>query len=134
MTWGIETAATGTLLYERLNAHGRLCLNTVPDERKYGTVHLLLYLLKSMSLDDFIAGLEHLYDRLFATEVLRRRFARSREVLGNLAAAYFAFRVNLDWQHVFRHLIENAKTLRASGEYDRALWQYRQQHASATVA
>ncbi len=127
-------ACAGDALYERLQADGRLFRNRFPEDWKYGTAHHLLYLLKSMPLDDFIAGLEHLYERLYTTEMLRRRFHRSREVLGNLAAAYFAFRVNLDWQHVFRHLIENAKTLRASGEYDRALWQYRREHAAATVA
>jgi len=35
---------------------------------------------------------------------------------------------------VFKHLIQNAKELRDSGEYDRALWRYRQEHATATVA
>ena len=134
MTCGIETPAPGTRFYDRLQAEGRLFRNRFPDDWQYGTAHHLLYLLKSMPLDDFIAGLERLYARLYTTEVLRKRFARAREVLGNLAAAYFAFRVNLDWQQVFQHLIQNAKTLRESGEYDRALWRYRREHATATVA
>jgi radical SAM superfamily enzyme YgiQ (UPF0313 family) len=134
MTCGIETPAPGTPFYQRLQTEGRIFRNHYPEDWKYGTAHHLLYLLKSMSLDDFIAGLEHLYERLYTTETLRRRFARAREVLGNLAAAYFAFRVNLDWQLVFRHLIENARALRESGEYDRALRQYRRQQVRATVA
>jgi len=33
----------------------------------------------------------------------------------------FAFRVNLDWQSVYQHLIQNLKELQASGFYDEAL-------------
>src|SRR5262245_58791156 len=61
MTCGIETPAPGTRFYERLQAEGRLFRNRFPADWQYGTAHHLLYLLKSMSLDDFIAGLEHLY-------------------------------------------------------------------------
>src|SRR5262249_30416387 len=132
MTCGIETPAPGTRFYERLQADGRLFRNRFPEDWQYGTAHHLLYLLQSMPLDDSSAGLEPLYGRLYTAGVLGKRFARAREVRGTLAAASFAFRVTLDWQLVFRHLTQNAKALRDPGEYDRALWRYRQEHATAT--
>jgi len=36
----------------------------------------------------------------------------------------FAFRVNLDWQEVYKHLLENLRVLQASGDYERALERY----------
>ena len=41
-------------------------------------------------------------------------------------AAMFAFRVNLDWQSVYQHLIQNLKELQASGFYNEALKRYNQ--------
>jgi radical SAM superfamily enzyme YgiQ (UPF0313 family) len=134
MTCGLETPAPGTKFYDRLAAEGRIFRNNYPQDWQYGTAHHLLYLLKSMPLDEFIGGLEHMYDRLYTTEALRQRFARSRETLDNLAAAYFAFKVNLDWQQVFQHLIGNLKDLRESGEYEQALWRYQQQHGAAVAS
>jgi hypothetical protein len=44
--------------------------------------------------------------------------------MNNLNAAMFAFRVNLDWQEVYKHLLENLRVLQASGDYERALERY----------
>jgi hypothetical protein len=44
----------------------------------------------------------------------------------NMNAAMFAFRVNLDWQTVYQHLIQNLKELQTTGFYNEALKQYNQ--------
>jgi len=121
MTNGLATPFPGTRLYDRLMAEGRVFRNNYPWDWKYYTAHHLLYTLKSMTLDQLIESYEHLYDRLYTTEMLRKRFARSRAALQNMNSAVFAFRVNLDWQGVYRHIIENLKALRDSGDYERAL-------------
>lgn len=131
MTCGLETPAPGTLFYKRLDAEGRIFRNNYPDDWQLGNAHNLMHLMKTMSLPELIDGLEHLYQRLYTTEMLRKRFATSRAVLRNTNAAMFAFRVNLDWQQVFRHIIDNLKKLQASGDYDRALERWRSKAVSA---
>ena len=121
MTCGIETPAPGTPFYKRLDVEGRLFRNHYPQDWQLGNAHNLMHIMKSLTLEELIDGLERLYHRLYTTEVLRKRFATSRQVLQNMNAAMFAFRVNLDWQQVFRHIIDNLRKLQASGEYERAL-------------
>ena len=81
-----------------------------------------------MSLHELIDGFQYLYDKIYSTEVLRQRFQNAKEVhKDNMNAAMFAFRVNLDWQSVYQHLIQNLKELQASGSYDEALKCYNAQ-------
>ncbi|MBI2559711.1 MAG: hypothetical protein HYW14_01070, partial [Planctomycetes bacterium] len=98
----------------------------------YYTSHHLTYILKKMSIQELIDGLELVYEKLYSTEVLRKRFQNSKAVLNNMNSALFAFRVNLDWQNVFSHLIANVKELRNSGVYDTALKQYIEKNASCS--
>jgi radical SAM superfamily enzyme YgiQ (UPF0313 family) len=121
MTCGLETPAPGTPYYRRLDAEGRIFRNDYPYDYELGNAYNLMHVMKSLTLQELIDGLEHLYNRLYTTEMLRKRFANSGAVLQNMNAAMFAFRVNLDWQKVFRHLIENLRKLQASGDYERAL-------------
>jgi len=81
-----------------------------------------------MSLQELIDGFQYLFDKIYSTEVLRKRFQNAKEILGikNMNAAMFAFRVNLDWQNVYQHLIQNLKELQSSGFYDEALKKYNQ--------
>ncbi len=51
-------------------------------------------------------------------------FRAAKDEMNNLNAAMFAFRVNLDWQEVYKHLLENLRNLQASGDYERALERY----------
>lgn len=127
MTCGILCPFINTPLYHRLNGEARLFRTNFPEDWKYYTSHHLTYVLKNMSLQELIDGFQYLYDRIYATEVLRQRFQHAKEVLkDNMNAAMFAFRVNLDWQSVYQHLIQNLKELQTSGFYDEALKQYNQ--------
>lgn len=128
MTCGILCPFINTPLYHRLKNENRLFRTNFPDDWKYYTSHHLTYILKNMSLQELIDGFQYLYDKIYATEVLRRRFQNAKEILGgnNMNAAMFAFRVNLDWQNVYQHLIQNLKELQASGYYDEMLKLYNQ--------
>ena len=121
MTCGLATPFPGTKLYDRLMAEGRIFRNNYPHDWQLYTAHHLLYTLKSMTLDELIDSFEMIYNRLYSTEALRERFRKSRARLQNENAALFAFRVNLDWQNVYKHIISNLKALRESGDYERAL-------------
>ncbi len=121
MTCGVLTPFFQTPLFKRLQSEGRIFRNNYPDDWLYYTSHHLTYHLKGMSLEELIEGFEILYNRLYATEVLRERFRRSRSELDNDNSAMFAFRVNIDWQTVFRHLIDNLKSLLDSGIYYKTL-------------
>lgn len=121
MTLGIESPSPGTPFWTRLMKEGRIFRTNFPHDWKYYNAHHLLNTLKSVPLEDLVDGLKRMYDRLFTTEVLRKRFKNSVSSLGNMNAAMFAFKVNLDWQRVFRHIIHNLRELQDSGDYDRAL-------------
>lgn len=125
MTCGILCPFINTPLYHRLNSDNRLFRTNFPGDWKYYTSHHLTYVLKNMSLQELIDGFQYLYDKIYATEVLRQRFQNAKDVLSkNMNAAMFAFRVNLDWQNVYQHLIQNLKELQASGFYDEVLKLY----------
>ncbi len=128
MTCGILCPFINTPLYMRLKSDGRLFRTNFPEDWKYYTSHHLTYILKNMSLQELIDGFQYLFDKIYSTEVLRKRFQNAREILGikNMNAAMFAFRVNLDWQNVYQHLIQNLKELQSSGFYDEALKKYNQ--------
>ncbi|MDR4508795.1 MAG: B12-binding domain-containing radical SAM protein [Candidatus Brocadiaceae bacterium] len=125
MTCGILCPFINTPLYNRLKRDGRLFRTNFPEDWKYYTSHHLTYILKSLSLQDLINGFQYLYDKIFSTEILRKRFHSAKDELNNnMNAAMFAFRVNLDWQSVYQHLIQNLKELQTSGYYDDALQRY----------
>jgi len=128
MTCGILCPFINTPLYMRLKGDGRLFRTNFPEDWKYYTSHHLTYILKNMSLQELIDGFQYLFDKIYSTEVLRKRFQNAKEILGikNMNAAMFAFRVNLDWQNVYQHLIQNLKELQSSGFYDEALKKYNQ--------
>lgn len=129
MTCGLETPAPGTSYYKRLQAEERLFRNNFPVDWQFTNAHHLMHLMKKLTLTELIEGLEYLYERLYTTEMLRKRFRISQQRLQNPNASMFAFRVNLDWQKVFLHIIENLKTLRESGHYERALREWQLQTA-----
>ncbi len=127
MTCGILCPFINTPLYHRLNNDGRLFRTNFPADWKYYTSHHLTYILKNMTLQEIIDGFQYLYDQIYDTHVLRKRFQNAKEVLAdNMNAAMFAFRVNLDWQSVYQHLIQNLKELQTSGFYDEMLKQHKQ--------
>ena len=124
MTCGILCPFINSNLYKRFVSENRIFRNNYPDDWKYYTSAHLTYILKQLSLQDLIEGFEYIYEKIYSTDVLRMRFRNAKDVLKNNNAAMFGFKVNLDWQTVFQHLIDNLKDLRDSGEYDKAQEQF----------
>ncbi len=120
-TCGILCPFINTPLYKRLEQENRLFRTSFPEDWVYYTSHHLVYVLKKLSLQELIDGLERFYQRLYSTEAIRKRFQNSRDVLKNDNSSLFALKVNWDWRNVFKHLLENLKNLQASGIYDVAL-------------
>lgn len=121
MTCGILCPFINTPLYKRLDTENRLFRNNFPEDWVYYTSHHLVYILNRLPLQELIEGMEALYERLYSTEVIRKRFQNSRSVLDNMNSAMFALKVNWDWRHVFKHMLDNLKNLQSSGVYDVAL-------------
>jgi hypothetical protein len=80
--------------------------------------------LSKLSLQEFIDGIEYVYNNIYSTDVIRKKFREAKDELNNPNAAMFALRVNLDWQEVYKHLLENLRELQASGDYEEALERY----------
>lgn len=124
MTCGILCPFINTPLQKRLDGENRLFRTNFPEDWIYYTSHHLTYILSKLSLQEFIDGMEYIYDNIYSTEVIRKRFREAKTELNNLNAAMFAFRVSLDWQYVYEHLLKNLKDLQASGVYEEALERY----------
>jgi radical SAM superfamily enzyme YgiQ (UPF0313 family) len=124
MTCGILCPFINTPLQKRLDGDNRLFRTNFPEDWIYYTSHHLTYVLSKLTLQEFIDGIEYVYKNIYSTEVIRKKFRAAKDEMNNLNAAMFAFRVNLDWQEVYKHLLENLRDLQASGDYERALERY----------
>jgi radical SAM superfamily enzyme YgiQ (UPF0313 family) len=120
MTFGLLTSMPGSQLWKRLDQEGRKIRTNFPEDWVYYNSGHLTHLLDSMSLEDFIDGMQYVYDSLFDKKVLRERAFESRRRTGNSVNSMFAFRINLDWKGVFEHALKNLRALQESGIYHEA--------------
>jgi radical SAM superfamily enzyme YgiQ (UPF0313 family) len=121
MTFGFLTAMPRTRLFSELQKQGRLFRTSFPDDWIYYSSGHLIHTLEKLSLDEFIAGMEYVYESLFDKHALRERARESVRRTGSTFNSMFAYRVNLDWKNVFRNVIGNLHTLRDSGVYHATL-------------
>ena len=77
-----------------------------------------------MTLDEFIDGMQYVYDHLYGEKNLRERFVTSLKRNGSRRTAMFAYKVGCDWDKVFRQVLANLHKLRESGLYQR-IWRER---------
>jgi len=117
MTFGLLTAMPGSHLWKRLEGEGRRIRTNFPDDWIYYNSGHLTHLLDNMSLDDFVDGMQYVYDNLFNKQILRERAFDGRKRTGNSFNSMFAYRINLDWRGVFEHVLENLRALQESGIY-----------------
>lgn len=116
-TFGIYTPMSGTASFARLASEGRMFRTSFPDDWFYYNSGHLVYQLRSMPLEKFIEGLTYVYESIFSPASLRERFRTSIARTNNVKTAAFAYRVNLDWRHVFEANLWELKKLLASGLY-----------------
>jgi radical SAM superfamily enzyme YgiQ (UPF0313 family) len=117
LTYGISTPLPKTPMHKRLFEDGRIFRTNYPEDWfHYGTDHIT-YKLDKMTLEDFILGMQYVYDHLYTKEALRDRFRRSIKATGNPRTSLFAYRVGQDWQKVFQQVLTNLHALYDSGDY-----------------
>src|SRR5882724_3446529 len=117
MTYGIYCPMPRTALFKRLHAAGRIFRNNFPDDWYYYDSGHLVHRLSTMTLEEFIEGMQYVYDNLYNPKVLRERFRNSVKATGNPRNSMFAYRVNQDWDTVYKHNMGSLVRLYESGDY-----------------
>jgi radical SAM superfamily enzyme YgiQ (UPF0313 family) len=117
MTFGLLTSMPGTHLGKRLAEEGRAIRQNFPDDWIYYNSGHLTHLLENLSLEQFIDGMQYVYDNLYNKQILRERAFDGRRRTGNSFNSMFAYRINLDWKGVFEHVLMNLRLLQESGIY-----------------
>jgi hypothetical protein len=99
----------------------RLLRPNFPDDWWYYDTAHLTHTLSHMSLEDFVEGMQYVYDNLYGAENLRNRFIKTLKANGSRRTAMFAYKVGSDWDKVFRQVLDNLYELQASGLYERTM-------------
>jgi radical SAM superfamily enzyme YgiQ (UPF0313 family) len=116
-TFGIYTPMPDTELFHRLSKEQRIFRTSFPEDWYYYNSGHLVFRLKTLTLDQYIDGLTHVYRSIYTPEALRERYKRTLAATGNLKSATFAYRVGLDWKVVFEANLHELHALRESGRY-----------------
>ncbi|MCR4292605.1 MAG: radical SAM protein [Candidatus Kuenenia sp.] len=117
LTFGINCPFPKTQLYQRLDSEKRIFRKNYPDDWEYYDTAHVVHRLVDMTLEDFIEGMQYVYDHIYAGNNLRKRFRNSIKTTNNPRNSMFAFRVGSDWQQVFSQVLENLRLLYDSGDY-----------------
>lgn len=117
LTFGIDCPFPNTPLFHRLNGENRIFRNDFPSDWKYYDTAHVVHRFIDMTLEDFISGMQYVYDHVYAGDNLRTRFRNSIKTTGNPRNAMFAFRVGSDWKQVFEQVLDSLKELYDSGAY-----------------
>ncbi|GJQ48728.1 putative bacteriochlorophyllide d C-12(1)-methyltransferase [Candidatus Kuenenia stuttgartiensis] len=117
LTFGINCPFPKTQLYKRLDSEKRIFRKNYPDDWEYYDTAHVVHRLVDMTLEDFIEGMQYVYDHIYAGDNLRKRFRNSIKTTNNPRNSMFAFRVGSDWQQVFDQVLENLRLLYDSGDY-----------------
>ena len=106
-----------------MKAENRLLRENFPDDWSYYDTAHLTHTLSHMTLDDFIEGMQYVYEHLYAGSALRDRFVKSLKANKSRRTAMFAYKVGCDWDKVFRQVLDSLCELRESGLYERTMKQ-----------
>ncbi|MBM4053156.1 MAG: B12-binding domain-containing radical SAM protein [Planctomycetes bacterium] len=117
LTFGINCPFPKTQLYQRLDSEKRIFRKNYPDDWEYYDTAHVVHRLVDMTLEDFIEGMQYVYDHIYAGDNLRKRFRNSINTTKNPKNSMFAFRVGSDWRQVFDQVLENLRLLYDSGDY-----------------
>jgi radical SAM superfamily enzyme YgiQ (UPF0313 family) len=117
LTFGINCPFPKTQLYSRLDSEKRIFRKNYPEDWQYYDTAHVVHRLVDMTLEDFIEGMQYVYDHVYAGDNLRTRFRNSIKTTKNPRNSMFAFRVGSDWKQVFEQVLLNLKELYDSGDY-----------------
>ena len=121
LTFGVHCPFPGTPLFKRMVQENRLLRPNFPDDWSYYDTAHLTHTLSHMSLEDFVEGMQYVYDNIYGAENLRNRFIKTLKANGNRRTAMFAYKVGSDWDKVFRQVLDNLYKLQESGLYERTM-------------
>lgn len=117
LTYGINCPFPTTPLFKRLDSEQRIFRKNFPNDWKYYDTANVCHRFVDMTLEEFIEGMQYVYDRVYAGNMLRERFRNTINRTHNPRNSMFAFRVGSDWKQVFEQVLENLKELYDSGDY-----------------
>ncbi len=117
LTYGISTPFPKTPLFERLDGEKRIFRKNFPNDWKYYDTANVISRFVSLSLEEFIEGMQLVYDKVYAGTMLRERFRNTIKRTHNPRNAMFAFRVGSDWKQVFEQVLDGLRELYDSGDY-----------------
>jgi len=123
LTFGINCPFPKTQLYQRLDSEKRIFRKNYPEDWEYYDTAHVVHRFVDMTLEDFIEGMQYVYDHIYAGDNVRKRFRNSIKKTNNVRNSMFAFRVGSDWKQVFDQVMENLKLLYDSGDYYKDYYQ-----------
>ncbi|MGR3220405.1 MAG: B12-binding domain-containing radical SAM protein [Candidatus Anammoxibacter sp.] len=127
LTYGINTPFPMTPLFKRLDSEQRIFRKNFPNDWKYYDTANVCHRFVDLTLEEFIEGMQLVYDMVYAGSMLRERFRNTINRTHNPRNAMFAFKVGCDWKQVFEQVLDHLKELYDSGDY------YRDWYKSSSV-
>ena len=117
LTYGLDCPFPKTPLFYRLDSEKRLFRKNFPEDWVYYETANVVHKFVDMTLDDFVDGMQYVYDHVYAGDSIRKRFRTSMQETSDPRNSMFALRVSQDWDQVFLQVLENLHKLQASGDY-----------------
>ncbi|MEE9584784.1 MAG: radical SAM protein, partial [Candidatus Brocadiales bacterium] len=117
LTYGLDCPFPKTPLFYRLDSEKRLFRRNMPEDWEYYETAHVVHRFVDMTLDDFVNGMQYVYDNVYAGNNIRMRFRNTMKETGNPRNSMFALRVSQDWDQVFTQVLDNLHKLQESGDY-----------------
>ncbi|MCB7128622.1 MAG: B12-binding domain-containing radical SAM protein [Candidatus Brocadiales bacterium] len=117
LTYGLDCPFPKTPLFYRLDSEKRLFRRNLPEDWVYYETAHMVHRFVDMTLDDFVDGMQYVYDHVYAGDNVRKRFRTTIQETSNPRNSMFALRVGQDWDQVFLQVLDNLHELQESGDY-----------------
>ncbi len=117
LTYGLDCPFPKTPLFYRLDSEKRLFRRNLPEDWEYYETANVVHKLVDMTLDEFVDGMQYVYDNVYAGDNVRKKFRVSMQETSDPRNSMFALRVGQDWDQVFLQVLENLRKLQESGDY-----------------
>jgi radical SAM superfamily enzyme YgiQ (UPF0313 family) len=117
LTYGLDCPFPKTPLFYRLDSEKRLFRRNLPEDWEYYETANVVHKLVDMTLDEFVDGMQYVYDNVYAGDNVRKKFRVSMQETSDPRNSMFALRVSQDWDQVFLQVLENLRKLQESGDY-----------------
>ncbi|MFQ5957147.1 MAG: B12-binding domain-containing radical SAM protein [Candidatus Brocadiales bacterium] len=117
LTYGLDCPFPKTPLFYRLDSEKRLFRKNFPEDWVYYETAHVVHKFVDMTLDEFVDGMQYVYDHVYAGDNIRKKFRVTMKETGNPRNSMFALRVSQDWDQVFTQVLDNLHKLQESGDY-----------------